>query len=32
MTAALERRLLQAAVALACLVPFSASLAGITPG
>lgn len=32
MTGAAERRLLQAAVALACLVPFSASVAGIVGG
>lgn len=32
MSLAIERRLLQAAVALACLVPFSASLAGIAKG
>lgn len=32
MSAAIERRLLQLAVALACLVPLSASLAGITGG
>lgn len=32
MSLAVERRLLQLAVALACLVPFSASLAGIAGG
>lgn len=32
MSAPVERRLLQIAVALACLVPFSASLAGIVGG